>query len=130
MGGAALPQARNDAVNLTILHNPRCSKSRKTLEIIRENGREPDIVNYLEEPPSGGRILEISRQLGLPVRAMLRSREAADAGGPPETDDERVLANWLSANINALERPIVISDTGRAVLGRPPENVLELIRDA
>lgn len=117
-------------MNLTILHNPRCSKSRKTLEIIRERGIEPTIVKYLDEPPDGAGILKISQQLGLPVSALLRRRDAADAGGVPALDDDAALAAWLSSNIRALERPIVISDSGRAVIGRPPENVLELLRDA
>ena len=63
-------------MSLTIYHNPRCSKSRKTLEIIREAGVEPGIVEYLNQPPSGERILTLAKLIGVPVRDLLRRNEA------------------------------------------------------
>ncbi len=116
-------------MSITIYHNPRCSKSRKTLEIIREHGHEPDIVEYLKTPPSADEILALREKLGIPLKGMLRLKEAEyrEADDLPQTDDDAGMAAWLSSHIGVLERPIVVSDDGRAVIGRPPENVLELL---
>ena len=115
---------------LTIYHNPRCSKSRKTLEILRESGIEPNIIEYLKEAPSADRILLIARLLGVAVADLLRrgEDEFKNAGELPELDDDQALAAWIADNPKVLQRPIVVDDsTGRAVVGRPPESVLELI---
>ena len=107
---------------LTIYHNPRCSKSRGTLKIIEDAGQTPEIVAYLESPPSGERIVEIAGMIGIPVRELLRTGES------DFKDDDAALANWLSRNPRVIERPIVVdSANGRAVIGRPPENVQELL---
>ena len=123
------PETHSFTMSLTIYHNPRCSKSRKTLEIIRENGLEPDIVEYLKTPPSADEILALREKLDMPLNSMLRTKEAEyrEAGDLPQADDDAALAAWLSSHIRVLERPIVVSDDGRAVIGRPPENVLELL---
>ena len=115
---------------LKIYHNPRCSKSRKTLEIIRNAGIEPEIVRYLEETPPAGEILAVAGRLGMPVADLLRRGEATfrQAADLPDLDDDAALAAWLEAHPIVLERPIVIdSDSGRAVVGRPPENVKDLL---
>ena len=116
-------------MRLTILHNPRCSKSRKTLQIIRERGEEPEIIEYLKFPPGAQAVLELRERLGAPLASLLRRDEAEyrDADDLPDEDDDEALANWLSIHIRVLERPIVVSDDGRAVIGRPPENVLQLL---
>ncbi len=117
-------------MSVTIYHNPRCSKSRKTLEILQEAGTPVRIVRYLDEPPSGARIETIAGLLGLPVNALLRRNESAfkEAADLPELDDNAALADWISRNPKVLERPIVVTDDDqRAVIGRPPENVRELI---
>lgn len=114
---------------LTIYHNPRCSKSRQTLAIIREHGVEPAIVHYLEDMPDAGRLLELSRLLRVGIADLLRRNEAdyREAGPLPEEDDA-ALAEWLSRHPKVLQRPIVVDTaSGRAVIGRPPENVLDLI---
>jgi arsenate reductase len=116
---------------LTIYHNPRCSKSRQTLEIIRDAGVEPDIVRYLEDTPSAETILDLADRLGLQVADLLRRKEGEfrTADDLPDLDDNASLAKWLAAHPKVMERPIVVdADSGRAVLGRPPENVRELLR--
>lgn len=114
---------------LTIYHNPRCSKSRKTLELI-ENAKEPvNIVRYLSDPPSADRLVELAGMLGIPISAMLRTGEATyrEAEDLPALDDDGALAAWLARHPVVIERPIVVDDsTGRAVIGRPPENVTAL----
>lgn len=115
---------------LTIYHNPRCSKSRQTLQIIRDAGIEPHIVSYLENTPSAETILALAGQLGLRVADLLRRKEnefrAAD--DLPDLDDDSALAEWLAHHPKVIERPIVVdADEGRAVLGRPPENVRALL---
>ncbi len=115
---------------ITIHHNPRCSKSRETLKIIEDAGIDPDIVPYLESPPSAERIVEIAGMIGVPVKALVREGESdyKEGGDLPDLDDDAALAGWLSAHPRVLQRPIVVdAETGRAVIGRPPENVRELI---
>jgi arsenate reductase len=117
-------------MSLTIYHNPRCSKSRKTLEIIRESGIEPEIIAYLEQPPSAATTLGLARSLDMPVRALLRTgeEEFRAARDSLDLDDDAALARWLTDNPKVLQRPVVVdNESGRAIIGRPPENVLELI---
>lgn len=117
-------------MSLTIYHNPRCSKSRKTLDIIRAAGVEPAIQLYLEDTPSAGQIAAIANKLGLTVADLLRRGESEfkEATDLPNLDDDMALAEWLQLHPIVLERPIVVdSSSGRAVVGRPPENVNELL---
>jgi arsenate reductase len=117
-------------MSLTIYHNPRCSKSRKTLELIQEAGVHPNIVDYLSEPPSAARILQLAELLGLTVQELLRRNEAdfKDAADLPDLDDNAALAAWVANHPKVLERPIVVDDgANRAVMGRPPENVRNLL---
>jgi arsenate reductase len=118
-------------MSLTIYHNPRCSKSRKTLEIIRGAGVEPDILLYLEDTPPATDIAALADKLGLPVADLLRKGESEfkEATDLPDLEDNAALAAWIEAHPIVLERPIVVdSDSGKAVVGRPPENVNELLR--
>ena len=117
-------------MTLTIYHNPRCSKSRKTLELLRDSGIDPSIVEYLGEPPTAERILQLAAMLGVPVAELLRrgEDEFRNATDLPGLDDDIGLAAWIERNPRTLERPIVVDDEdGRAVIGRPPENVLGLL---
>ncbi|MDH3748784.1 MAG: arsenate reductase (glutaredoxin) [Gammaproteobacteria bacterium] len=117
-------------MSLTIYHNPRCSKSRKTLELIQDAGVSPAIVEYLNAPPAAERVLELATLLGLSVRELLRRNEAEFKGAAalPDLDDDAALAQWIAANPKVLERPIVVDDAnGIAVIGRPPENVAKLL---
>ena len=116
---------------LTIYHNPRCSKSRKTLQILTDSGIEPTIVEYLQQSPSAERILRLASLLGAPVADLLRRGEDdfKNADDVPDLTDDAALAAWIERNPKTLERPIVVDDeNGQAIVGRPPENVLELIR--
>ena len=117
-------------MSLTIYHNPRCSKSRKTLEIIRDAGVEPTILLYLEDTPSAGEIAAIAEKLGLTVADLLRKGESEfkEATDLPDLADNTALARWVAAHPIVLERPIVVDkDSGKAVVGRPPENVQALL---
>jgi arsenate reductase len=115
---------------LTIYHNPRCSKSRQTLELIRNAGIEPEIVRYLDDTPSPETIVGLAESLGVRVADLLRRKESEfrTADDLPDLDDNKALAEWLADHPKVIERPIVVdADSGRAVLGRPPENVAELL---
>ena len=117
-------------MSLTIYHNPRCSKSRKTLEIIRSKGLEPKIVEYLKSPPDAETLLHLSTMLEMPLADMLRrgEEEFLTATSEVPLDDAHALAEWLHTHPKVLERPIVVNeDSGKAVMGRPPENVLEIV---
>jgi len=117
-------------MSLTIYHNPRCSKSRKTLEIIQDAGVEPTILLYLEDTPSASEIAVVADKLGLTVADLLRRGESEfkEATDLPDLADNASLAGWIEAHPIVLERPIVVdNDSGKAVIGRPPENVNELL---
>lgn len=117
-------------MSLKIYHNPRCSKSRKTLEIIQNAGIEPTIVRYLEEAPSAAEILDLAQRLGGTVADLLRRGEAEfkSASDLPDLDDDKALAAWIQAHPKVLERPIVVdTNSGKAIMGRPPENVKQLL---
>jgi arsenate reductase len=115
-------------MKVTIYHNPRCSKSRAALELLREHGVEPQIVEYLRTPPDAAAIKQLLRKLGMKPRELLRKSEPpfrelnlADAN---KSDAD--LINAMAAHPVLIERPIVIVDD-KAVVGRPPELVLELL---
>lgn len=115
---------------LTIYHNPRCSKSRQTLQLITESGAEHRVILYLEEPPSAATIESFAKRLGVDVQDLVRRGESTfkEAADLPALDDNAALAAWLQRNPIVLERPIIIDDErDKAVIGRPPENVNELL---
>ena len=117
-------------MSITIYHNPRCSKSRKTLELLEQAGIEPTIVEYLGTPPSAEDTLRHARLIGVRVADLLRrgEDEFRNASDLPDLDDDAALAAWLESHPRVIERPIVVDEeNGRAVIGRPPENVLDLI---
>ena len=110
----------------TLYHNPRCGKSRQTLELLRERGIEPAIVEYLKTPPDAAELRHILGLLGLTPRQLLRKREAAEAGLDDATLSDDELIAGMVANPITIERPILVT-TDRAALGRPPEAVLALL---
>ena len=117
-------------MNVTIYHNPQCSKSRKTLELIESRGVRPRIVEYLETPPEPDALLRLAELLGLPLRDLLRTAESdfAESSAPVPVDDGPALSQWLHEHPRVLQRPIVVDeDRHRAIVGRPPENVLDLL---
>ncbi len=112
----------------TIFHNPRCSKSRQTLALLEENGVTPTIVKYLEDTPDTATLQTLIKKLGLAkAHDLVRDKEAdyATAGLSKDSSDKDVIAA-LAAYPKLIERPIVVCGD-KAVLGRPPENVLQLI---
>ncbi len=113
---------------VTIYHNPRCSKSRQTLELLQQNGVEPTIIKYLETPPSQTELKQLLQKLGLNPRELMRTKEAVykELNLADESSDD-VLITAMVNNPKLIERPIVVKDD-TAVLGRPPENALELIK--
>jgi len=118
-------------MSITIYHNPACSKSRKTLELIESQGITPTIVQYLSEPPDAASLLSIAKLLDIPLANLLRQNEEAftAAGDDVPMQDENALAAWVQAHPRVLQRPIVVDEAnGRAVIGRPPENVLALLK--
>lgn len=115
--------------DFNILHNPRCSKSRQTLELLQENGIEPKVIKYLETPPTGEELKAIVKNLGVSPRDILRKKEAEykEAGlDNQELTDEQVIS-LMTQYPKVIERPIVFNDKAAAV-GRPPENVLDIIK--
>ena len=114
--------------DLTIYHNPRCSKSRQTLELIRSKGVEPEIVLYLEDVPSANDIADALRMLGIKPIDIIRKNEAEFkehfAGANEFTDTQ--LIELMRLHPKVIERPIVVN-RGKAIIGRPPENVLGIL---
>lgn len=114
---------------ITLYHNPRCSKSRQALELLEARGETPAVVRYLETPPDAATLRRLLQALGLPARALLRSGEAEYAAlglDAPGLDEEALIAAMV-AHPRLIERPVAVRD-GRAVIGRPPERVLELLK--
>jgi arsenate reductase len=119
----ALPDVRT----LLLIHNPRCSKSRAAKALLEERGTPFELRSYLEDPLSRDELTELQRRLGRPAREWVRRGEAAfsAAGLGPESGDAAVL-DAIAQHPELLERPILVRGD-RAVVGRPPEKVLELI---
>ncbi len=111
--------------DVTIYHNPRCTKSRQTLELLQARGIAPTVIEYLKTPPSPAGLAAILAKLGRGPRAIVRAKEAAEAGIAIDLDGDALIAA-LSANPAAIERPIVVKGD-RARIGRPPEAVLEIL---
>lgn len=113
---------------ITLWHNPRCSKSRQALALLEEAGAELTIRRYLEDPPSLRELEAVHTALGQPrVIDMMRSREAEfKAASLSKTDNDATLIKAMADHPKLIERPVAIKG-GRAVLGRPPERVLDLL---
>jgi arsenate reductase len=114
--------------NITMYHNPRCSKSRATLELLRTGGREPQLVEYLKEPPTRETLNAILDMLGMQPRDLMRKKEKeyAEAGLDNPDLDRDALITAMIEHPRLIERPIVIAN-GKAAIGRPPEKVLEIL---
>ncbi len=111
-----------------IYHNPRCRKSRETLKLLREHGIEPEIVEYLKHPPSEAELEHLLGLLGLEPEELMRKGEPEYRELVRGRDlDRQAMIRIMVQHPRLIERPIVVADDTRAVLGRPPENVLELI---
>lgn len=112
----------------TIYHNPRCSKSRQTLQLLEDRGEEVDVILYLESPPNRETLNALLDKLNISPRELLRKGEDAykenQLGNPSLSD--RQLIDAMLAHPKLIERPIVVKG-GKAALGRPPENVLDIL---
>ena len=114
--------------NVEIYHNPRCSKSRQALQIIKDHGIEPKVIEYLKEPLGKSELENIAKILGLRPREFVRKNEAEfkDNNLARKLDKDDDLFEAMEKFPKIMERPIIISDLG-AVIGRPPENVLKVL---
>lgn len=113
-------------MKVTIYHNPRCSKSRQALDILMSKGHEPDIVEYLKTPLSVSEIKRLLRLLGVGARALLRDKEAQEAGLADPALSEDALIEGLCKHPQVLQRPIVVAGN-KAAIARPPEVVLKIL---
>lgn len=114
--------------DLTLYHNPRCSKSRGALELLEARGLTPTVVRYLETPPDAATLKALLAKLGIEARQLLRSGEdeykTLNLANPALTDEQLIAA--MVEHPKLIERPILVAGD-KAVIGRPPENVLEIL---
>jgi arsenate reductase len=115
-------------MTVSIYHNPRCSKSRQTLALLRERDIEPEIIEYLQTPPDTATLQRLLQLLDLNARAIIRAKEApySELGLGDKKLSDQALLEAIVANPILLERPIVVSGD-LAAIGRPPENVLGIL---
>jgi arsenate reductase len=115
-------------MTVRIYHNPRCSKSRQALQLLEGASISPEVVKYLETPPDAATLSDLLDMLGMEPRELMRKKEkeykASGANDPDLTRDQ--LIALMVQHPKLIERPIVVSG-GKAVLGRPPERVLEIL---
>jgi arsenate reductase (glutaredoxin) len=115
-------------MSVTIYHNPDCGTSRNTLAMIRHSGEQPEVIEYLKNPPSRARLIELIKAMGIPVRALLREKGTpyAELGlaDPKWSDDQ--LIDFMLAHPILINRPIVVTPKGTK-LCRPSEAVLEIL---
>ncbi|MCF6110627.1 arsenate reductase (glutaredoxin) [Mesorhizobium muleiense] len=115
-------------MTITIYHNPNCGTSRNTLAIIRQSGEEPEVIEYLKNPPSRERLVELIKAMGMTPRQLLREKGTPYAelnlGDPKWTDDE--IVDFMLAHPILINRPIVVTPLG-TMLARPSEAVLDML---
>ena len=115
-------------MNVTIYHNPKCSKSRQTLELLRSRGVEPVIIEYLRKPPDQATLKKVLRLLKMKPRELMRRKEDIYKKARldrADLDDDALISAMIKHPI-LIERPIVLAN-GKAALGRPPESVLDIL---
>ncbi|TIP28519.1 MAG: arsenate reductase (glutaredoxin) [Mesorhizobium sp.] len=115
-------------MTITIYHNPDCGTSRNTLAIIRQSGEEPEVIEYLKDPPSRERLVELIKAMGMTPRQLLREKSTPytelNLGDPKWTDDE--IVDFMLAHPILINRPIVVTPLG-TMLARPSEAVLDIL---
>ena len=113
--------------NVTIWHNPRCSKSRNAVNLLDEKGVEAEVVKYLDTPPSKEELVEVLGMLNISPRELMRTKEAIykELNLKEESDDEKLI-DAMVENPKLIERPVVIKD-GKAAIGRPIENIVAIL---
>ena len=115
-------------MSVKIYHNPRCSKSRQTLQLLQEQGVELEVIEYLKTPPTAEELDEILRKLDMQPRDLMRKNEPEykETGMDDESLDRQALIQGMVNTPKLIERPIVLAH-GKAAIGRPPENVLKIL---
>ena len=115
-------------MSVKIYHNPRCGKSRQTLQLLQQRGIEPEIIEYLKRPPSAEELNDILQKLGMEPRDLMRKNEAEYKASSldDQTLDRQALIDGMVNHPILIERPIVVAN-GKAAIGRPPEAVLPIL---
>jgi arsenate reductase len=116
-------------MKLKLYHNPRCSKSRQALDLLREKGQEPEIIKYLDAPPTADELGQILDMLKLEPRELMRRKEPEYLAlklDDPALSREQLIAAMV-ANPKLIERPILVRDGSQAAVGRPTEQILEIL---
>jgi arsenate reductase len=115
-------------MTVTIYHNPRCSKSRQTLQLLQERQIEPEVVEYLKDTPDAETLKQIIDQLGVRPRDLLRTNEKEYKEArldDPSLSDDAIIEKMIK-HPKLIQRPVVVNN-GKAAIGRPPEKVLEIL---
>jgi len=115
-------------MRVKIYHNPRCGKSRQTLQLLQAQGVEAEVIEYIKTPPSAEELDDILQKLGMEPRDLMRKKEAAYkiSGLDDKALDRQALINGMVNNPILIERPIVVAN-GKAAIGRPPEAILTIL---
>ena len=115
-------------MTVKIYHNPRCGKSRQTLQLLKEQGIDLEIIEYLKTPPNAEELNDILQKLGMEPRELMRKKEAEykASGLDDQSLDRQALINGMVNNPILIERPIVLANN-KAAIGRPPEAVLAIL---
>lgn len=115
-------------MSVTIYHNPKCSKSRQTLKLLEEKNITPTIIEYLKNPPTAEKLKEILSLLGIAPRDLMRKKEEEyeELGLENSSLSDIDLIGFMVKHPILIERPIVVAN-GKAALGRPPEQVLDIL---
>ena len=119
---------KGGTMSVKIYHNPRCGKSRQTLQLLKDKGIEPEVIEYLKTSPSAEELADILEKLGMEPRDLMRKQETEyKANGLDNSAlDKQSLINSMVNHPILIERPIVVAN-GKAAVGRPPENVLGIL---
>lgn len=113
---------------ITIYHNPRCRKSRETLELIREAGHDPKIIEYLQDPPSDSELEEMLKRMGKkPLELIRKGEDVYKSNFKGKTFSDAEWVKIMVENPKLIERPIVVKGN-KVILGRPPENVKTILK--
>jgi len=115
--------------SVTIWHNPRCSKSRQGLALLEESGASVNVVKYLQTPPTADDIRRLLKKLGIRARELMRTKEAVykELDLKNVTDEDKLI-EAMAGHPKLIERPVFIMD-GKAIIGRPPEKVIEFVKE-
>jgi arsenate reductase (glutaredoxin) len=126
VGDERLARRADDAEDAVIYHNPRCTTSRKALELLRDNGIEPTVIQYLKTPPSRAELVKLIEDAGIDVTTAVRKREPLYAELHLADADDDALLDAMAENPILIERPFVVTPRGTR-LARPLDSVREIL---